>query len=49
MVSDGSLPLNSRAIIDATIPWERRNTFAAPVITSEQEQEVRSRWGHILE
>lgn len=49
IVQKGAVPTNSRALIDATIPWERRDTFAEPVITSEQEQQVRERWGHILE
>ena len=40
---------NSRAIIDATRPWEWRDRFAEPVTDREREQAVRERWGWLLD
>ncbi|MGH2473209.1 MAG: UbiD family decarboxylase [Candidatus Limnocylindria bacterium] len=39
---------NSRCIIDATKPWEWKDRFAEPVVTSEQARATRQRWGWIL-
>ena len=44
----GETPFNSRAIIDATIPWERRNSFPEAIVKREEAQAVREKWGHIL-
>lgn len=49
IVADGAVPFNSRAIIDATIPWERRETFAEPIVSKEQAQKTKEKWGHILD
>jgi 4-hydroxy-3-polyprenylbenzoate decarboxylase len=41
--------LNSRLLIDATIPWEWRDRFADPVATAEMSRATRERWGWILD
>ncbi len=41
--------LNSRAIIDATRPWEWRGRFPEPVLTPERARVARARFGWILE
>ena len=40
---------NSRAIIDATIPWEWRDRFPAPVTGPERARAAREKWGWLLE
>ena len=41
--------LNSRILIDATIPWEWRDRFADPVVTADMARATRERWGWILD
>jgi UbiD family decarboxylase len=40
---------NSRLILDATRPWERRNEFPEPVRTKERDRQIREHWGWLLE
>ncbi len=40
---------NSRLILDATRPWERRDEFPEPVRTRERDRAIRERWGWLLE
>lgn len=40
--------MNSRAIIDATKPWEWRDRFAEPVTTAARERAVRERWSETI-
>jgi 4-hydroxy-3-polyprenylbenzoate decarboxylase len=40
---------NSRAILDATRPYEWKDRFADPVVTREQASENRRRWSWLLE
>ena len=49
MVPHGGIPFNSRAIIDATIPWERRDTFPESIVKIDEARAVREKWGHILQ
>ncbi|MFN8455747.1 MAG: UbiD family decarboxylase [Anaerolineae bacterium] len=49
MVAKGAVPFNSRAIIDATIPWERRGEFAEAIVKLDEARAVREKWGHILQ
>ena len=49
MVPAGAVPINSRAIIDATIPWERKETFAEPIVSKEQAGKTVEKWGYILD
>jgi UbiD family decarboxylase len=48
IVPKGAIPLNSRAIIDATIPWERRDTFPEAIVKLEEAKAIRQKWAHIL-
>ncbi|MFQ5872173.1 MAG: UbiD family decarboxylase [Dehalococcoidia bacterium] len=48
MVPPGAPPFNSRALIDATIPWERRDTFPEAIVDVHYARETREKWGHIL-
>ena len=41
--------LSSRAVIDATTPWEWKDRFAEPVVTVEMARETREKFGWILE
>ena len=49
MVPDGAVPFNSRGLIDATIPWERRDSFPAVVVEPDYARETRRKWGHLLD
>jgi len=49
VVPHGAIPFNSRAIIDATIPWERRETFPESIVKVDKARAVREQWGHILQ
>ena len=49
IVATGAVPFNSRGIIDATIPWERRKEFAESIVDKERARSVRGKWGHILQ
>jgi UbiD family decarboxylase len=40
---------NSRLILDATRPWDRRGEFPEPVRTKERDRQIRERWGWLLE
>jgi UbiD family decarboxylase len=40
---------NSRLILDATRPWERRDEFPEPTRTRERTQAIRERWGWLTE
>jgi UbiD family decarboxylase len=40
---------NSRLILDATRPWERRDEFPEPTRTRDRTREIRERWGWLLE
>jgi 4-hydroxy-3-polyprenylbenzoate decarboxylase len=40
---------NSRLILDATRPWERRHEFPEPVTNRERKREIREKWGWLLE
>lgn len=41
--------MNSRLLIDATIPWEWKERFAPPVVTGDETRARRERWGWILD
>jgi 4-hydroxy-3-polyprenylbenzoate decarboxylase len=41
--------MNSRLLIDATVPWEWRDRFAKPVVGAEESRAARDRWGWILD
>jgi UbiD family decarboxylase len=41
--------LSSRAILDATKPWEWKDRFAEPVVTADRARETREKFGWILE
>lgn len=46
LVEDTENPFNSRAIIDATIPYERLEEFPpTAAISPEYEEEIREKWG----
>lgn len=49
VVPADAVPFNSRAIIDATIPWERRHSFPEAIVDTGYAQETREKWGHILD
>ena len=49
MVPDDAVPFNSRGLIDATVPWERRGSFPPVVVEPEFAKETRAKWGHILD
>ncbi len=49
IVPQGAVPFNSRGIIDATIPWERRDSFPEFIVKIEEAQAVRNKWQHILD
>ena len=40
---------NSRLILDATRPWERRAEFPEPTRTRERTRAIRERWGWLIE
>jgi len=40
---------NSRLILDATRPWERRDEFPEPTRSRERTQAIRERWGWLTE
>jgi UbiD family decarboxylase len=40
---------NSRLILDATRPWERRNEFPQPIRTKERARAIRDKWGWLLD
>jgi 3-polyprenyl-4-hydroxybenzoate decarboxylase len=41
--------MNSRVVIDACTPWNRRDTWPAVVKNSDKlEKQVRERFGHFL-
>jgi 4-hydroxy-3-polyprenylbenzoate decarboxylase len=42
-------PFNSRLVIDATRPFEWRESFPEPVWTADHARAARERWGWILE
>jgi 3-polyprenyl-4-hydroxybenzoate decarboxylase len=49
LLVDHSVPYNSRAIIDACIPYERRNDFATVAETTPELLEKTARnWGHLF-
>ncbi|MFQ5856505.1 MAG: UbiD family decarboxylase [Anaerolineae bacterium] len=48
VVPYGETPVNSRAIIDACIPWERRDSFPEIIVEPNYARETREKWGHIL-
>ena len=48
VVPYGAPPLTSRAIIDACIPWERRDSYPEAIVTPEYARETREKWGHLL-
>ena len=49
MLPDGATPHNTRAIIDACRPWERRDTFPEVVgSTPEYLAEIQAKWGATL-
>ncbi len=41
--------MNSRLLIDATIPWEWRERFADPVVTADMSKATKDQWGWILD
>lgn len=41
--------MSSRAIFDATRPWEWKDRFAEPVVTAEMSRASREKWGWLLE
>jgi UbiD family decarboxylase len=42
-------PFNSRMVIDATRPYEWRDSFPEPVMSADDARRARDRWGWILE
>jgi 4-hydroxy-3-polyprenylbenzoate decarboxylase len=48
-IEPGKRGFNSRAIIDATMPYEWKDRFAEPVTTSERDRATRERWGWVLQ
>lgn len=49
LVEEGESPMNSRAIVDATIPYERRDSFAAVAEASPEFQaEIREKWREVI-
>ena len=49
MVPDGAPSFNSRGLIDATIPWERRGSFPPVVVEPDYARETREKWGYIVD
>jgi 4-hydroxy-3-polyprenylbenzoate decarboxylase len=49
MVPPAAVPFNSRGLIDATIPWERRESFPAVVVDPDYARETRRKWGHLVD
>ena len=49
MVPAAAAPFNSRGLIDATIPWERRESFPAVVVDPDYARETRRKWGHLVD
>jgi 4-hydroxy-3-polyprenylbenzoate decarboxylase len=48
VVPYGQVPHTSRAIIDACIPWERRQDYPESIVEPAYARETRQLWGHIL-
>lgn len=49
LLKDHSVPYNSRAIIDACIPWERRDDFPAVAVAPvEKLTAVRAKWADVF-
>lgn len=47
-IEPGRRGMNSRAIIDATRPWESRDAWPKPVVTRELAAAARARWAPLL-
>jgi 4-hydroxy-3-polyprenylbenzoate decarboxylase len=49
LVEEGETPMNSRAVVDATVPYERRDEFPAVAEASPDFQaEIRQKWGEVI-
>jgi 4-hydroxy-3-polyprenylbenzoate decarboxylase len=49
LVEEGETPMNSRAIVDATVPYERRDSFPTVAEASPEFQaEIREKWRDVI-